>query len=433
MHFAGARPRIPNNSPHYPTFTDTSNEPMMGTLYYGEAGALGVDVPPDSVLVDCTQPRGEPLDDPVAAVAAALIDPLDFPPLCDATVPGDQIVVALDRQVPKSASVVAAIVHTLLEGHARPAEIAIVAAAGHAPGEDPTCLLPASVRNDIQLLEHDPRNSSALSYLASSREGHRISINRTLFDADIVLPVGTLRLPESLGYFGVHGGLFPAFSDEATIQRFRSAGLVQSEVHRRRRREEVEEAAWLLGVQFTVQVAPGRGDSILHVLAGESNAVARRGRELCASAWLHHASSRAGLVLAAIEGGREHQSWDNFARALFAAVNAVRSGGSIVLCTELSLPPGPALQRLMAGDDEDAVLRELRRERSPDAIAASLLIESRRHANVYLISGLDRDTVEDLGMGFVGDPDDVTRLCQRYDSCVLLGTAQHAVLSTAEN
>ena len=411
--------------------TDTHGEKMSQELSYGENGRVRVDLARGAILADCAIPRGTPLDDPAAAVAAAVSDPIEFPPLASATVPGDRVVLALDQSVPRAADIVAGVIHTLLGGSAQPHEISIVLADGDWI-TDPISKLPASVAKDIQVSVHDPQDSTKLSYLAASREGKPIYFNKQVCDADVVIPISTLRLEQALGYLGVHGGLFPAFSDEATRRRFRAPSSQDWEVHRRRRREEVDEAAWLLGVQFTIQVAPGPGDTVLHVLAGEAHAVAAKGRSLCEAAWMHTSPRRANLVVATIEGGPDQQTWENFGRALFAASRAVLEGGAILLCTDLKCSPGPALQRLTAADDEDSALRDIRRDRSSDAVSASLLAEAKRQARIYLLSGLDSDFVEDLGVGYVSRPDEVTNLSRHFESCILLGNAQHAVLSTVE-
>ena len=36
----------------------------------------------------------------------------------------------------------------------------------------------------------------------------------------MVLPIGCLRADATAGYFGIHGCLYPAFSDTKTLQRF---------------------------------------------------------------------------------------------------------------------------------------------------------------------------------------------------------------------
>jgi hypothetical protein len=406
---------------------------MPHFLRYGLDSTLRIDLPPEAVLADCTAPPVVPLDDPSAAVAAALADPIEFPPLAQALVPGDRIALALDHGVPRAASVLAGVVHTLLEAGSPPDDISIVLtkADGESPYFDPLAELPAHVREAVHVVTHDPADRTSLAYLAASKAGKPIYLNRAIDDADVVLPIGCLRLDGALGYIGLHGGLFPAFSDEDTQARFRAPSSTDWPAHQRRRREEADEAAWLLGVHFTLQIVPGPGDTILHILAGESDAVLNRGRQLCEAAWLYRVPRRASLVVATIEGGQDQQTWDNFARALFAASQAVEDDGAIVLCTDLQCEPGPALRRLASPEALDAI-HEIRRDRTADAISASLLVSTCERARVYLLSGLSSDVVEELGLGHVDEPEQVDRLSRQHDSCILLANAHHAVLSSQD-
>ena len=318
---------------------------MPRVLPYGKGETLRIEPPSDAVVIDLTTLPGKPLTDPATAVEAALTDPLDFPSITRATVRGDRVVLAVDAHVPQLPGVVAGTVRALLAGDVFAEDITVVLAPTvSARVEDETTnLFEPSVAADINVTRHDPQDRESLSYLAASKENRPIYINRLLFDADVVLPIGCLRPEMALGYWGVCGTVFPTFSDEETRQRFRSPNWAESEVHRRRYQEESDEAVWLLGIQMVVQVVPGLSDTILHVLAGLGPSVAEQGRQLCADAWSHKIPKRAGLVVASIEGGREEQTWDNFARALFAALAAVSDDGAIVLCTDLRCELGPAL------------------------------------------------------------------------------------------
>jgi nickel-dependent lactate racemase len=395
-----------------------------------------LEVPAEALVADCSVARGAPLSDPAAAVAAALDDPLDFPPLRRATVPGDRIAIALEAGLPQADSIVAGIVHTLLQGSAQPQDIALVVAAGDADqsreevARELVRSLPEELRPAVDVVLHDPTDKNRLAYLAASSDGKPIYMNRTLCDADVVIPVGMLRMEDSLGYVGVHGALFPAFSDELTQQRFRAPSSSNWNALRRRRAEEADEAAWMLGCQFSIQVVPGPGQTLLHVLVGDSGAVERRGRELCAAAWQFESSRRAQLVLVSIEGGPEQQTWENFARALFAASQVVDDDGAIVLCTALARRPGPALRQLASTHDDQVVLHELMREKTPDAVPAKLLVELRDKVRVYLLSELPGEDVESLGLGYVESAGDVERLRRQFNSCIVLGNAHRAWIRT---
>ncbi len=406
----------------------------MIQLRYGDGQVLRIRPPAEAAVADFGDPRGRPLDDPAAAVAAALADPLDFPPLQRATTPGDRVVLAVDRGVPQLDAVVAGAVHALLDSRVLPEDITLLLAPEESGvrRREPTAGLPAEIAAAVRVVQHDPANRADLTYLAASKENRPIYIHRQLFDADLVLPISCLRPRRVLGRLGVHAGLFPTFSDAKTRERFLSPEASRSPVQRHRRRDEVEEAAWLLGIQIVLQFVPGARDTVLHVLAGKPEAVAKRGRKLCDAAWLCRLPRRSSLVLASIAGGRQEQSWENFARALSAALAAVADDGVIVLCTDLRCPPGPALQLLSALNDAPETLREIRRARTPDAVSASLLVEARERTQVYLLSGLDGETVEDLGVGYISNEEEVEHLCQQFDSCLLLADAHRAGVALEE-
>ena len=409
---------------------------MIVELPYGVGECLRMEIPEGTLVASHTAARGEPLTDPAAAIAAALDNPLDFPPLHQATVPGDRIAIALEAGLPRVESIVAGVVHALLQGTTEPQDIVLVAAAGDAPdGIDVlrsrlVSLLHDDVKTAIDVILHDPADSDNLAYLAVSREGKPIYLNRTLCDAEVVVPIGILRLADSLGYVGVHGGLFPTFSDETTQQRFRAPSSSNWEALRQRRCDEADEAAWMLGCQFAVQVVPGRGKALLHVLAGDSHTVEKQGRELCASAWQFQCEQPAQLVLVSIEGEADQQSWENFARALFAASQVVEDNGTIVLCTALARRPGTALRQLCSLDSDDVAMHELMREKTADALPARLLVQLRERARVYLLSELDQEDVEGLGVGYVEYAEDIERLQRQFESCIVLANAHRALLRT---
>jgi nickel-dependent lactate racemase len=408
---------------------------MTRQLCYGRGQILRIDPPADAMVADFTSPPGQPLDSPADAVSAALAGPCDYPPINQATIPGDHVVLAVDRCVPQLSAVVAGVVRSLLATDISPRDITVLLTQEESLERKAlaTAGLASDVAAEVQVVQHDGDDQRNLTYLAASKENKPIYVSRQLFDADVVLPIGCLRPPGAFGYLGIHGGLFPAFSDRKTQETFRAPDSALSPVQRRRRQEEAEEAAWLLGIQIVLQIVPGAGDTILHVLAGDARAVARQGQPLSEAAWVHRLPQRTGLVVAAIEGGPEQQTWDSFARALAAALDIVAEDGAIVLCTDLCCSPGPALRKLAASSDPSEALGAIRRDRSPDAVSAALLIDAARRTTIYLLSGLEREFVEDLGLGYVSRADEINRLSRQYGTCTLVADAHRAALATMDS
>jgi nickel-dependent lactate racemase len=233
-------------------------------------------------------------------------------------------------------------------------------------------------------------------------------------------------LESSLGYYGVNGTLYPAFSDLPTQERFRATGVDPSEDEIAKRRQEADEVAWWLGVLMSIQIVPAAGGSVLHVLAGTPESVHRRGNALCREAWSCAVPRRAELVVAAIEGDRGQQSWENVGRALAAASRAVTDDGAIALCTELADGPGPALRWLGRSKDLPSAIRHIRKQRTSDAGAANELARALERVQVYLLSRLDESVVEELGVAPVTAAAEIARLASRHRSCILLANAQFA-------
>ena len=395
---------------------------------FGVAGLVELDVPQDGLIADCWSIRRQPLDDPAAATAAAVDSPLEFPSIKQAIVPGDRVVVAIGADVPCIRQVISGLLHVLEAGAVAPEDICLLSAdeATHTQlqaalelGEQGLGCHKLHAR--LRVSRHQPDVREALGYLAADRQSRPLYFNRDLLDADVVIPVGVLRCPDSWQYAGVHGALYPAFCDTATCAAEASRNRLGD---RQSILKSAGEAAWLIGTQFTVQILPGPGDSVLQVLAGECAAVEREGERLCELAWRHSIRDRGQLVVATIEGAEESQTWDNVARAVFVAKQAAADAADIVLCTELSDDPlarEPTRPTAAPAEEtQEASAREL--------AVLSLDAGDRR---VYLLSHLPDEVVERLGAAPLGEPADVLRMSRRSPSCVLIRNAHRTTIQVA--
>jgi hypothetical protein len=382
------------------------------------------------VVVDHAAPFGKPLRDVAGVMQESLARPLNYPSLAAATVPGDRVAIALEPGIPQVEKLLVGAIQALLEASISPRDITVVTASNV---RAPLSLLPRGLREDVQVVLHNPSDQTAMQYLAADQAARPIYLNRALCDADFVLPLGMPRLPTSLDFVGGYSAVFPTFADLATQRRFHAPSAADHDVHQRRREQETDGAAWQLGVHFLVQVVPGGGQDLLHVVAGEAASVVREAQRLHADAWQYSLSQRVGMVVAAISGDDEQQSWEPFARSLYCAMQAAAEGAAIVLVTDLQSRPGQALQCL-AGNERGADLqRQIAKTHATDALAAAVLAEARERFDVYLLSGLASDTVEDLGIGHIATGDEIARLARQHSSILLLGNAQHAVCKVNEH
>jgi nickel-dependent lactate racemase len=407
---------------------------MPAVLQYGLNSKLAFDLPKGALIAHCEGPHDGQTANLAEAVTAALAEPLDYPALARATVPGDKVVLALDQGLPHAGPITAAVVQYLVGAGVTLEDITILRTQADvdAGGEDPRNFLPTDQAASVAIKVHNPQERDQLAMLGRAFEDRPVYLNRLIHDADVVVPIGCLKCSESVDYHGVYGGVFPLFADAKTQQRFRNPGTPDSRAEQVvKMQQEVDQVGWMLGAQFTVQLVPGPTTGPLRVLAGESRHVFTEGRKLCLSAWNYVVPQRASLVVAAVTGDRSQQTWRNVGRALAAASAVVGEDGAIALCTELEEGLGPAMQSLIGAESSHDALRRIRKDRPEDAVPAAALAEALGRARVYLHSRLDDSLVEDLGMAPISGGDDVARLVRRHPSCILLGGGQY-VQATVE-
>lgn len=427
---------------------------MSVSVRFGASGSLTISLDGDRLIGVCgcadasaTLPAvaGRPFAELESAeflsnVRQALVSPLEFPDLAHSVVVGDHVTIVVEPGVPRSRDIVEAAAEQLIAGGVAPDDITVLHVDGEllqgarvrggaalaAVGEAGAATsAPSGELRALRTERHDPADRGKLSYLGNTRSGRPVYLNRLITDADMVVVVGCYRGPETWAYRGVYGGLYPTFSDTDTLQRFRNAHLLDRDDEAfAKSQQEIELVGWQSGVQATVQVVPGPGGRAA-VVVGEIRAVERRAAEAWNALWSATFAAKADLVVATL-GGAASQAWSDFGRALNGALQVVDDGGAIALCTELSEPPGKALEALARIEDRDVAAAEIRKARPLDAFAALLLDRAQRRVRVYLLSKLDATVVEELGMAPIDAPADVERLATRRRSCIVLCDAQYA-------
>lgn len=388
---------------------------------------IDLDVPDGRVLAAWHGPTGRAAADVPGLVAGALERPLDYPPLRQAVVPGDRVVIALGDDVPESAALLGAVWRVLEGSGVEPSGLTVLTGAAAPPG------LAAAVPTGVEFRRHDPADRANLSYLATTAGGRRVYLNRALTDADFVLPVGRLAYDPVLGYGGPWGVIFPGSSDAEAIRAAR-AGADDNPADRRHPRAALAESAevsWLLGSQFQVGLVGGV-TGVVGALAGLGSAVLERGAREVDTAWTVSPPGRADLVVAGVGRPGVPSGVDEVARGLANAARLVERGGKIVVLSRAGGPIGPALGRLRGVSDPRAAVATLRgHESDPDYPAARQIARALAWADVYLLSALGREDVEDLGMIALDRAEEARRLAAVCGSCLVLSQADLARAAVA--
>jgi len=393
--------------------------------------SLEFELPEENVVAVWRGPAGTDRSGADEAIKSALESPCDYPPLRQMVVPGDRVVFALDPTIQDHEQVLAALTATLEASGIEPGSLTVLSSSG-GPGafERPPPVGAA-------LVVHDPNDRGQLSYLATTKQGRRVYLNRVLTDADVVVPVGRLGFDPMLGYRGPWSVLFPGMSDRETIQAYRGALWDEDEDLPRLRSgvglDESFEVSWLLGTPFHLGLVPG-ASGLAEAVAGRDTSVRERGIASLVRHWAFHADSRAELVVVGIGRPGPATNLESLGEGLATACRLVQHGGKIVVLSRASGDAGPSLRRLIDADDPKRGLAALRgHDLDADFLIARRLAQALAWADVFLLSGLERELVEDLSLIPLESPEQARRLVARSGSCsfVSQGELTRAVVREA--
>ncbi|MDR2114952.1 MAG: lactate racemase domain-containing protein [Planctomycetaceae bacterium] len=185
-----------------------------------------------------------------------LNEPLGFPPLSQMVFPGDRVFLVPDAEYAEKTETLSEIVTILLKNGFNAKDIQILLT----DSEELTAskLLQNCLPSDVRILFHRPARRDLHALLGVNEADEPISLCRDLIDADLIISIGRFYTKQPQNYFGLHSAIFPRFSDSATQHRF-------AETDKRKHRQlqaEVDEAAKLLGIIFTIQFLHEHGKPI---------------------------------------------------------------------------------------------------------------------------------------------------------------------------
>lgn len=413
-------------SPYRKLITVASQDSISISLKYGRQSRLTCEAIAQRVAIYRPGPRPKEIGE---ATRQALSNPYLYPSLEKALISTDQVVLALDRNTPGAASVVNELWKFLARSEISPEAVTILQPASFNPikEQDPRSLLPEDVRSRVGFKIHDPTDMGTTAYLTNASSGERICLAREVIDAGFVIPISLMGYDSVLGYRGGASVLYPGMSNTDAIKL--SMGLGHAELAPRDirpRRMLVDEIAWLLGVQFAVQLVPADGAGVCDVLAGAIEPVHRHARQLHDHHWLISLKERVATVVVAVPQDSTGHTWFALGRALEVAHQLVEPGGRIMVLSELDEAPGQGVELLRQGDDPESHFQQLRAMGPLDMQPAAQIVQATRWASVFLKSHLKSDLVEDLLMTPLSSDDEVERLIQSSDSVAIIGSAQHA-------
>lgn len=207
-----------------------------------------------------------PTAGPRELVRAALEQPFGFEPIRRGLTPDDRVTIAFDPALPAPAELLAGVLDHLATAGIAPAAVTVVTPPGSPQGwiDD----VPDEYA-DLTAETHDSTDERKRAYLATTKGGRRVYLNRTLVESDAVIVLTGRGYDAVLGYAGGEAGVFPVLG-AADAAAGGEIGTKAPDADPVGLRAEAVEIAWLLGMPFLVQVIEGAGDTVQEVVAGFS-------------------------------------------------------------------------------------------------------------------------------------------------------------------
>jgi nickel-dependent lactate racemase len=400
---------------------------MRAAIEWGRH-TLELDVPENVLLSAGAVPSVSPLANVAEATRTALESPFEFPPLRKALTPDDHVAVVLEAGMPQVATILPEVLRVIRGAGVSLESTTIVTAAGEK--QDWIDDLPEDCE-DVHVESHVPDDRKKLAYLASTREDHRIYLNRTVVDADQSIVLTHRAFDPLMGYLGGELALYPTLSEhphpkDRTLhwkERIPKIGASHAG-------HEAAEVAWLLGVPFFVQAVEGPGGSLLQILGGPPESC-REGERSLDRYWRREVAEPADVVIASLTGDPARLTFADLARALANATRVVRMGGKIVLLTEAAPQISPAIEVLTQSEDAGLAVRRFQKEMPEEAEAGFLWATAATHAKLYVLSGMPEETVEEMFAVALQHATQVQRTLSGAGSVLLLPDA-HLTLASVK-
>lgn len=373
---------------------------------------------PEAKLVRARHTAAPDLPDPLAALAHALEHPFHYPPLRQALTPDDRITVVIDDALPGFARLLGPILEHIAGAGVEPQAITLLCP----PDADTSWRLelPALFRR-VTIEVHDPANAKGLCYLATTKEGQRLYLNRTLVEADQLVVLSGRRYDARLGYAGAETTIYPTFGDEESRRQTPKVRALPPGAEPPPLVATAREVAWLLGAPFFVQVIEGAGTGVAGYVTGTHEATAE-GRRQQDARWLLPVPGAVNLVVATTG-----TTFLDLATAAARAARVVGTQGAVVIHMETAPDLGKVGEFLRECEDAEDALRRLGRQPTADQLAAWLWVTAAIQARLYLLGPLDEDAVERLFATQLDDAAQVGRLSDRAARVLLLPDAHKAL------
>lgn len=372
---------------------------------YGN-GMMAVEIPAESLL-DVLRPAEPELPASEAdEIERALDNPTGSPRLEDLAKPGMRVVVmASDITRPSPTSkLLPPILRRLNSAGVADSDITVMFGLGihrQHTAQEKKALVGPEVFDRVKCV--DSTESGEFVFLGTTSRGTPIEINRLVAECDLLIATGNVEYHYFAGYSGGAKAVIPGACSKRTVEANHSMQLLPGaeigSYDDNPVRQDIEEAAKMVGLDFIVNVVLDEKKRIVRAVSGDPLAAHAEARGLTDSVYGVKIDCLADVVLASAGGYPKDLNMYQAQKSLENAKHAVREGGVIILAAECSEGFGePTFEEYMTGRGRDEILESIRRKFALGGHKAAAVARVLKRADVCLVSALDEGSVRRCGM-----------------------------------
>ena len=339
-----------------------------------------------------------------AEVSRALGNPIGTPRIGQIVRPGETVAIVtsdITRPLP-SYKVLPLLVEDLLQAGIRRQDIAVVFGLGShrkQTAEEQKKLVGEQVFAQIKCIDGD--DSDCVHYGYTSR-GTPVDIVRAVAEADRRICLGNIEYHYFAGYSGGAKAIMPGVSTRDAIQhnhsRMVEAAAAAGRLEGNPVREDIEEAARMVGVDFIVNVVLNEHKEIVHAVAGDVVQAHREGCRYLDRLYGKPIAERADIVVVSQGGAPKDLNLYQTQKALDNAKHAVNKGGVIILVGSCKEGLGEEVfeEWMTKSPDAHSMIDRIQVDFQLGGHKAAAIAMVLEDAEVYLVSELDADFVKQI-------------------------------------
>lgn len=270
----------------------------------------------------------------------------------------------------------------------------------------------------VILIDHDSRDSEMLVSLGKLSSGTEMLVNKFAAQSDFIITFGTISPHAFAGFTGGRKAVLPGIAGYDVIRKNHSMVCLENTelgvLHNNPIHSQMEEAAGLLGIDFTVQVVRNNRGDTSGIFAGSMESSFKAGVEHCKKVNSTKVTQMGDIVFVGCGGHPKDKSLYQSQRAITAAARITRPGGLVVVFAEFSEGVGNKLYYDWLKKPLEELMTLERDDIDLGVHSAYLTARNLNKCRIALYSRMEESLTKELHFLKVKDMQEVKELVDRY-------------------